>query len=122
RQHSAPFYEVACATYPLVLGALATAGRARWSATLGALTYTVLWGAMVWLLPLIPGVPLVAPIYNPRDHLLPPPFPLLLLAPALAIDVLLRVFPGRAQRPAGIGAAVEAGLAFAIVFIGGQWF
>lgn len=120
-QHSAPFYEVACATYPLVLGALAVAGQARWSATLGALTYMALWGAMVWVLPLIPGAPLVAPIYNPRDHLLPPPFPLLLIAPALAIDALLRVFPGRAPRSAGIGAAVETGLAFVVVFVAGQW-
>jgi hypothetical protein len=76
---------------------------------------------MVWLLPLLPGEPLVAPIYHPRDHLLPPPFPLLLLLPALAVDALLRAFPGRSQSPAGWGAAAEAGLAFGIVFLVAQW-
>ena len=121
RQHSAPFYQIACGTYPIVLAALASAGRARFSATRGALVYMAIFGAMVWVLPLISGEPLVAPIYHPRDHLLPPPFPLLLLLPALAMDAFLRVFPGRSQRPAGWGAAVEAGLAFGIVFLAAQW-
>ena len=121
RQHAAPFYKIACGTYPIVLAALATAGRGRFSATLGALAYMVLWSAMVWLLPLIPGAPLVAPIYHPRDHLLPPPFPLLLVLPALAMDGFLRVFPGRSQRLANWSAAVEAGLAFGLVFIAAQW-
>ena len=121
RQHSAPFYQIACGTYPIVLAALASAGRARFSATLGALAYTAIFGAMVWVLPLIPGEPLVAPIYHPRDHLLPPPFPLLLILPALAMDAFLRVFPGRDQRRENWGAAVEAGLAFGIVFLVAQW-
>lgn len=121
RQHSAPFFQIACGTYPIVLVALGVAGRGRFPATLAALVYTVLWGAMVWLLPLLPGEPLVAPIYHPRDHLLPPPFPLLLVLPALAIDALLRVFPGRSQSPAGWGAAAEGGLAFGIVLLVTQW-
>ncbi len=121
RQHSAPFYQIACGTYPIVLAALASAGRGRFSATLAALTYTAIFGAMVWVLPLIPGVPLVAPIYHPRDHLLPPPFPLLLILPALAVDAFLRVFPGNSRRVEGWGAATEAGLAFGIVFLVAQW-
>ena len=121
RQHSAPFYEIACGTYPLVLAALASAGRWRFSATFAALVCIALHGAMVWLLPLIPGEPLVAPIYHPRDHLLPPPFPLLLILPALAVDAFLRIFPGSTRRREGWGAATEAGLAFGIVFLVVQW-
>ena len=118
RQHSAPFYLLACGTYPAVLVALAMAGSSRFSATLGALVYTALLAALVWLLPLVPGSPQVAPIYHPRTTLLPPPFPLLLILPALALDLLLRVSPGRR---AGWGAAIEAGLAFWLVFGVTQW-
>jgi hypothetical protein len=119
RQHSAAFYQLACATYPLVLVAVASAGRFRLSATAAALCYTALLGVLVWLLPLIPGQPQVAPIYNPRDHLMPPPFPLILIVPALALDALLRVFPSRGSHP--WRQAGECGLAFFLVFTAVQW-
>ena len=118
RQHAATFYQLACGTYPVVLTALAAAGTRRFSATAAALIYTGLMGAAVWLLPLIPAQPQVAPIYHALDHLMPPPFPLLLVLPALAVDALLRVCPGRAH--AG-RQAVECGLAFFLVFTLVQW-
>jgi hypothetical protein len=100
------------------LVASALAGRLRFPATATALCYTLLFGAAVWILPLIPGEPQGGPIYHPRTHLLPPPFPLLLLAPAFVLDLLLRAFPGRGK---GRGRAVEAGLAFFFVFAAVQW-
>jgi hypothetical protein len=118
RQHSASFYQIAAGAYPIVLVALAATGRARFSATLAACAYTLLIGAAVWLLPLVPGEPLTAPIYNPRTTLLPPPFPLLLIAPAFALDILLGILPARRT---GWGAALEAGLAFCLVFGVAQW-
>jgi hypothetical protein len=121
RQHSAVFYEIGCAAYPLVLAAQASAGRLRAPATAAALAYTVLVAAMVWILPLFPGSPQAGPVYNARDHLLPPPFPLLLVIPALALDLLLRVFPGRAERNASWASALEAGLAFFALFVATQW-
>jgi hypothetical protein len=75
---------------------------------------------MVWVLPLVPGSPQVAPIHQPRTHLLPPPFPLLLVAPALALDLLLRVFPRKGTAP-GWGQALEAGAAFFVVLLAVQW-
>jgi hypothetical protein len=118
RQHTATFFQLACGTYPLVLVAAATAAPGRFPATAAALGYTLLMGAAVWLLPLAPGSPQVAPIYHPRTTLLPPPFPLLLVAPAIVLDLLLHLFPGRRS---GWGAAVEAGLAFWFVFSIAQW-
>lgn len=109
RQHSAPFFQIACATYPVVLVAFATAGRLGQSATLAALGYLLLAGGLVWLLPLVPATQQVAPIYNPRNHLMPPPFPLLLVVPALAIDALLRIFPARESRPHPWRQAIECG-------------
>lgn len=118
RQHSAALYEIACGTYPVVLVAAALAGRWRFSATATAACYLLIAGAAVWLLPLQPAVPQTGPIFNPRDHLLPPPFPLLLIAPALALDLLLRVFPGKGREG---GRAFEVAVAFFFVFAAVQW-
>lgn len=117
RQHAAFFHQIACAAYPLVLVALAIAGRSRFTATTAALAAMLLQAAMTWLLPLVPGSPLTGPIYNPREHLWPPPFPLLIVVPALAFDVLLRVLP----RKAGRGQTVELGVVFFFSFVSVQW-
>jgi hypothetical protein len=113
RQHSAFFFQLGCATYPIVLVALARAGRLRFAATTGALAALGLQALLVWILPLVPGEPAVGPIYHARDHLLPPPFPLLLVIPALAIDALLHRLPGR---------VLETGVVFAALFVATQWF
>jgi len=121
RQHSGAFYALGCSVYPIVLAAQAVAGRLRLPATSAALAYLVICAAAVWLLPLIPGSPQAGPVYNPRDHLLPPPFPLLLVVPALAVDALLNLLPGRARRGERWLQAIEAGLAFAALFVVVQW-
>jgi hypothetical protein len=116
-QHSKTFYEVACAVYPFVLAAVASAGKFRWSAALASAVYMALICSMVWLLPLFPARPQVPPIYNLLDHMLPPPFPLLLIFPAAACDALLRRV---AWRSTWLQAAA-LGLAFFIVFAAVQW-
>ncbi len=121
RQHAALFHQIACGAYPLVLVALAVAGRSRFTATTAALAAMLLQAAMTWLLPLVAGSPLTGPIYNHRDHLWPPPFPLLIVVPALAFDLLLRVLPDRSQRKAGWAQAVELALTFFFVFVSVQW-
>jgi hypothetical protein len=118
QQHGAPFYQVACGTYPIVLAAATVAGRGRYTATVTALCYTGILAAAVWLIPLLPGEPIAGPVYHHRKYLLPPPFPLLLIVPAVALDLLLRVFPARDRRG---GRGVEAGLAFFFVFAAVQW-
>lgn len=121
RQHSAPFYQLACATYPIALTALAVAGRLRFPATAAALGYTLLVAAAVWILPLVPGAPQVGPIYNPRETLLPPPFPLLLVVPALALDLLCRRAPKRLAGAQAWLLAAGCGLGFFAAFAAAQW-
>jgi hypothetical protein len=43
------------------------------------------------------------------------------VAPALAIDALLRIFPARENRPHPWRQAVECGLAFFLIFLAVQW-
>ena len=120
-QHSASFYKTTCATYPLVLVALAKSGRWRWSATAGATVYAAVFGGMVWLLPLFPAQPQVGPIYHQLDHLMPPPFPLLLIVPALAVDLLVKKLHWPERRVVGWLQAIALGLAFFLCFLLAQW-
>ena len=90
--HSALFYEVTGAVLPVFLVAFGRAGRLRWPATTTAAIYMVLSLVMMWTLEAFPATPKLAPIYNPVTHMVPPFFPLILIVPAVAIDLLLRRF------------------------------
>lgn len=109
RQRGAAFYQLACAAFPAVLVAVSRALGERWAATRAAAVYTALGLAMLWVLPLFPAQPLLAPILNPVEHMWPGLFPLLLLFPAMAIDLLRR------RNAAVLGAA------FLAVLLAVQW-
>jgi hypothetical protein len=87
RQHLASFYRPATANIPILLVAVAVAGRRRWSATLAAVVYMVVLAVTSWVLMLFPATPKLGPIYQPITHYVPLDFPLLLVVPALAIDL-----------------------------------
>jgi len=97
QQHSEPFFLRSAATYPLYLIGIARAAKFRWSATFVALIYMLIVAAMAWVLPLFPGEPRLGPISNRVDHFVPLPFPLLLVVPAIAID-LIRIWIGAGRR------------------------
>ena len=121
-QHTGSFYLLSCGVYPAVLLASALAGRERWGATRAALVYMALVCSAVWLLPLFPAHPLTAPIYNATDHLMPPPFPLLLGAPALAMDGLRLWLETKTRVRRVAWLAVLIGVGFLAVFLPVQWF
>ena len=87
-QHASRFYRVCSGVFPLLLVAVARASRLRWAATLATVFYMTIALAMIWILPLFPAQPMLAPINNPITRMAPPLFPLLLIVPAAAIDVL----------------------------------
>lgn len=88
--HGAPFYRVTATLMPLILIASARPSRLRWPATTTTLVYMAIILVMIWVLPLFPATAKLAPIHNPVTRMVPPPFPLLFVIPALAIDLLLR--------------------------------
>ncbi len=75
---------------------------------------------LTWLLlvvlPLLPARPMLGPIYVQMDHLMPPDFPLLLIVPALGIDLAMRRVRGHDWR-----LALVAGVLFVVVFLAAQW-
>ena len=95
----------------------ARASRLRWAATATALVYMALMGVLGWVLPLFPAQPMLGPIYHRITHMVPLDFPLLLVAPALAIDVLRHRFSGRSDWLL----AVLCGAAFVLALLAVQY-
>ena len=87
-QHAAKFYSVVSLPFPLLLVLAARASKIRGAATIAAATYMLAFIVMILVLPLFPAHPKLAPIYHPVDHMVPPAFPLLLIIPAAAIDLI----------------------------------
>jgi hypothetical protein len=86
------FYRVTGLMLPLFLVAFGRASRLTWPATRVAVMYMLIMLVSIWVLQLVPATPKLAPIYNPVTHMVPPAFPLLLFAPAILIDLLLKRF------------------------------
>ena len=121
-QHTAKFFVASCAVYPFFLIPAARAARVAWPATSVAAVYMALTCAAVWILPLFPATPMLAPIFNPVKNMVPPAFPLLLIAPAFAIDLFIRHFRSRTGWKMDLLFAACAAVAFTGVFIAVQWY
>jgi hypothetical protein len=86
--HTLHFYGVLALTVPLVLGRISRASGYKWAATAVAGIYTIFLFLMGRILPLFPAEPKLGPVYQHVTHFVPPEFPLLLIVPAFALDVL----------------------------------
>jgi hypothetical protein len=116
-QRSSTFYVQSCAVYPLFLLGVARASKSRWAATWIALIYMLLIGTLNWVLPLFPGQPKLGPIYHRVDHFVALPFPLLLVAPAVVIDVLRRWIGHGKSQWRDLLLALLCAAAFVLVFL-----
>jgi hypothetical protein len=116
--HQPLFYQVAAGAFPVLLVALGRSGRLRFPATAAAAVYMGIILATMWVLQLFPAQARLAPIYTPVTHMVPPEFPLLLLVPALAIDLLLR----HAGRRHDWLLAAGTGLVFVLLLLVVQWY
>ena len=117
RMHSALFYMVSCGVFPVLLAAASRASKLRWPAAATAAVYMVITALMVWILPLFPAEPKLGPIHQRVTHMVPMDFPLLLIVPALAMD-LVRQRTAR-ERIWLLGALY--GLVFFVTFVVAQW-
>ena len=116
--HQAHFYQVSAAVFLFFIISAARASVARWPATTIALVYTGLTLFMLMLMPLFPAQPLLGPIYVQVDRFMPTDFPLLLVVPALALDLVTHGLRGRVND--WLFAAVAATV-FLIAFLAAQW-
>jgi hypothetical protein len=115
--HGAPFYRTIAAIAPLLLAAVARGSGHRWGATITAAFYSLFLLALLWILPLVPAEPKLGPVTVPVNSLVPPEFPLLLIVPALALDLLW----ARAADWSRWRQALAGGALFMALFFVVQW-
>jgi hypothetical protein len=120
-QHAASFYLWVCHSLPLWLVIAHRSSGIRWAATGASAIYMAVTLGTVWILPLFHATPMLAPIYNPIDHMVPPPFPLLLIIPALGIDLLMAWLGKRHGFWRDTGLAFLLGIAFFVLLLAAQW-
>ena len=115
--HSAIFYTVIALSVPIVLAAVSRASGHRWACTLVVAVYTLFMLGLQWILSLFRATPKLGPVYQHVTHFIPAGFPLLLIAPAVALDLLWR----RVQGWSEWAQAALAGCVFLGIFVAAQW-
>jgi hypothetical protein len=88
--HNALFYIVVSLGTPAIMIAMAMASRLRWACTVIAAVYTVFGVGFLWMLPLFHAEPKLGPVYRQVTHFIPAEFPLLVIVPAIAVDLILQ--------------------------------
>jgi len=117
QMHAPGFYTIVVLGTLAILTALAVASRHRWACTIMTGVYTTFGLAFLWILPLVPAEPKLGPVYRPVTHFIPWEFPLLIVAPALVLDLALH----RTATWRPVLRAPLLGLAFLAVFAAVQW-
>jgi hypothetical protein len=87
--HQAAAYIAMGIGLPFFFAAFLAGIASRWAATSTAAVYTVFVIAEILILPLFPAQPKLGPVFYPVTHLVPAKFPILIVVPALALDLLL---------------------------------
>ena len=121
-QHAPAFFFASAAVFPLLLVAIARGASSRWGASGAAATYMGATLLMIWILQLFPAQPMLAPIMRHVDRMVPPSFPILLVAPALVVDFVINRMPVGAGRLRQWLIAVAAGVAAMVALGVVQWF
>src|SRR5829696_5281577 len=84
--HSGGFYRTLSRILPVLMVAVAVAGRSRWPATTAAAIYMAIIAGTSWVLMLFPATPKLGPIYQNVTHYVPRDFPQLLVVTRLTQD------------------------------------
>jgi len=115
--HQVHEYHLIAMIAPVVLVIGGRSSGSRWGATAVASVYFVFVLLMSWFLPLFPAEPKLGPVYIQVTHFVPPEFPLLLIVPAFALDLLWQRTEGwNPWKLAAVSAVV-----FVATFIAVQW-
>jgi hypothetical protein len=115
--HRSQPYRVMAVAVPVIFAMLAQAQPSRWPATIAASIYSAYYIASILILPLFPAQPKLGPVFHPVTHMVPFNFPMLLIAPAIVLDLLYRRI--RNWRPWSIAAIT--GVVFTGVLVAAEW-
>ena len=115
--HSTTAYVAMGIALPVAFGVIARASGYRWACTTAAAIYTAFAMAEILIFPLVPASPKLGPVYFPVTHLVPAKFPILIIVPALALDLLWHQL--RAWKAWQIAAV--SGVVFIGVLVAVEW-
>ena len=115
--HSVGPYIAMAIALPLALSAFSQASRHPWAATWMTAVYMIFAIGEILILPLFPAEPKLGPVYTQVTHMIPAKFPILLIAPALALDLLWR----RSSRQKIWLTALASGLVFVALLAIVEW-
>jgi hypothetical protein len=115
--HTAQCYRAVAIVIPVVFTAFARISENRWARTIVAGVYTAYAMVMLWIFPLFPATPKLGPVYQRITHMIPMEFPLLVIAPALLLDL----FEPRSDGWKEWRKAAAFGVIFLAAFFAVQW-
>jgi hypothetical protein len=115
--HSAIFYLASAWALPLFWEAIFIASGWRWARTVMSGIYTAFFLLNLWIFPLFHAEPKLGPVYQNVTHMIPLHFPILILVPAIVLDLLEPKMQswGKWQQSA------IKGIIFVAVLIAVQW-
>jgi hypothetical protein len=115
--HTAIPYRAVGIAIPLVLAMASRASGNKWAATISAGIYSVFMLLLLWILPLFPAQPKLGPVFHDTTQFVPGGFPLLIIIPAIALDLL---WPRIAQWNLLLRSVIS-GAVFTSLFVAAQW-
>jgi hypothetical protein len=115
--HSAIFYRAFAFVYPAQLALVRRIATRRWASVTAAAVYFALSLAQEWVLPLFPAEQKLGPVFQRVPYMVPLGFPVMIIAPAVALDVL---WPWM-QRLNVWALGALAGIVFLVSFVAVQW-
>ena len=111
------FYQISSAVFPFALAFAARTGKLRWPATATAALFMLTSLVLSWVLQMVPATARLAPIQNPVTHLVPAPFPVLLIVPAVLFDLIYQRWRDRGDWRLSL----LLGAGFVVAFLAASW-
>jgi hypothetical protein len=116
QMHGGLFYRASMLAYPMALVMMARASRLKWAATTTAGMFMGIMLALMWIIQLFPATPKLGPIYQPITRMVAMAFPVLIIVPAIGVDVVMQRVRARPLLLAPL-----LSLVFLALFIAVQW-
>lgn len=115
--HKASAYIAISLGVPLYYAAVWKSARHRWAATWMSAIYMLFVIGAILILPLFPAVPKLGPVFQQVTHFIPPKFPILLIVPGVALDLLWARIGERNR----VLVAAISGPVFILTLVAAEW-
>jgi hypothetical protein len=116
QMHGGLYYRASMLAYPMGVVMMARASKLKWAATLTAGIFMTIMLLLMWIIQLFPATPKLGPIYQPITHMVALAFPVLVIVPAVGVDLVMQRVRARP-----LVLAPLLSLVFLALFIAVQW-